>query len=490
MNTALAIILVFWLLSMGLAFASTHGKKMDMEQWAVGGRGLGSIFVFLLLAGETYSIFTLLGTSGIAYAKGAGAYFLIAFTVMGSMSSYWLLPPMWRYAKEKNLLSQSEFFASKYASPALGTFVAIVGAVALVPYITLLFKSMGILVSATSYGSIAPDIAIWVGMISLIVYVLVSGIHGSAWTSTIKDILIFVIILFLGIYIPIHYYGTHHEMFKTLDAAKPGFMVFRETGISIPWFLSTVILSSISYYLWPHNAPAIFSAKDEKTFRKNAGLFPLYALMVVVVYVIGFTAAMQIPGLTGSDSDYALLNLSMATFDPWVVGIIGATGLLATLVPGAMMLMTVSTMLTKNVYQPLFPNSDSKKITLVAKSLVVLVGVLCTYFALGKNDTLATLYITSFGMIAQLAPAFLCSLKKKNPLTTQGVFAGIIIGISIMVYTTFTKASIAGAFPALPSYIKDLNIGLIAMILNIVISLLVSQLTKPAEVMEAKLETH
>ena len=490
MNTALAIIALFWLLSMGLAFASTRGKKMDMEQWAVGGRGLGSMFVFLLLAGETYSIFTLLGTSGVAYAKGSGAYFLIAFTVMGSMSSYWLLPPMWKYAKEKNLLSQSEFFAAKYSSPALGTFVAIVGAVALVPYITLLFKSMGILVSATSYGSIAPDIAIWVGMISLIVYVLTSGIHGSAWVSTIKDVLIFVIILFLGIYIPIHYYGSHQGMFQALDAAKPGFLVFRESGVSLSWFLSTIILSSISYYLWPHNAPAIFSAKNEKTFRKNACLFPLYALMVVVVYVIGFTAAIQIPGLVGSESDYALLNLSMATFDPWVVGIIGATGLLATLVPGAMMLMTVSTMLTKNVYQPMFPNADSKQITLVAKTLVVLVGILCTYFALGKNDTLATLYITSFGMIAQMAPAFLCSLRKKNPLTTQAVFAGIIVGISIMVYTTFTKATLAGAFPTLPNYIKDLNIGLIAMMLNIAVSLAVSQFTKPVEVVAPKMETN
>lgn len=75
MNIALAIVF-FWLVAMGLAFASIRGKKMNMEQWAVGGRGLGAIFVFILLAGETYSIFTLLGTSGFAYSKGRRFIFL------------------------------------------------------------------------------------------------------------------------------------------------------------------------------------------------------------------------------------------------------------------------------------------------------------------------------------------------------------------------------------------------------------------------------
>ena len=271
-------------------------------------------------------------------------------------------------------------------------------------------------------------------------------------------------------------------MFKALEAVKPGFVTFQDTGLSLWWFWSTVILSTISYYLWPHNAPAIFSAQNEQVFRKNAGLFPVYALMVIVVYVIGFTAAVQIPGLVGSEGDQALLKLSMNTFNPWVVGLIGATGLLATLVPGAMMLMTVSTMLTTSVYQPMNPSASDKQITLVAKVLVVVVGTLCTYFALGKNDTLATLYITSFGMISQKAPGLLFSLKKKNPLSLPGVFFGILTGITIMVYTTFTKTTIAGLFPSLPVYIKDINIGMIAMILNVVVALVISQVFKPAEV--------
>lgn len=46
MNTALIIIFVFLLLAIYLGIRATRGKKMDLEQWSVGGRGFGTIFVF------------------------------------------------------------------------------------------------------------------------------------------------------------------------------------------------------------------------------------------------------------------------------------------------------------------------------------------------------------------------------------------------------------------------------------------------------------
>ncbi|MBX6764345.1 MAG: sodium:solute symporter family protein, partial [Rubrobacteraceae bacterium] len=70
MNVALAIILVFLLLAIYLGIRARRGKDMDLEQWAVGGRGFGTIFVFLLLAGEIYTTFTFLGGSGWAYGEG------------------------------------------------------------------------------------------------------------------------------------------------------------------------------------------------------------------------------------------------------------------------------------------------------------------------------------------------------------------------------------------------------------------------------------
>jgi SSS family solute:Na+ symporter len=41
--------------------------------------------------------------------------------------------------------------------------------------------------------------------------------------------------------------------------------------------------------------------------------------------------------LVGAEGDMALINLVFETFDPWFVGIIGATGFLASIVPCSIM---------------------------------------------------------------------------------------------------------------------------------------------------------
>ncbi|MFP3381623.1 sodium:solute symporter family protein, partial [Bacillus sp. SIMBA_069] len=79
---------------------------------------------FLLVAGEIYTTFTFLGGSGWAYSKGAPAYYVLSYISLAYVISYWLLPPIWRYAKENNLVSQSDFFVSKFKSPVLGILVA------------------------------------------------------------------------------------------------------------------------------------------------------------------------------------------------------------------------------------------------------------------------------------------------------------------------------------------------------------------------------
>lgn len=83
MNAALIIIFGVLLLSIFLGIRAQKGKDMNLEQWTVGGRGFGTVFVFLLMAGEIYTTFTFLGGSGWAYGKGGPAFYIIAYGMPG-----------------------------------------------------------------------------------------------------------------------------------------------------------------------------------------------------------------------------------------------------------------------------------------------------------------------------------------------------------------------------------------------------------------------
>src|SRR5512142_2412633 len=96
-----------------LGLRAARGREMSLEQWTVGGRGFGAVFVFLLMAGEIYTTFTFLGGSGWAYGKGAPAFYILCYGAIAYSLSYFLLPLIWRYAQPRRLVSQADFFVAE-----------------------------------------------------------------------------------------------------------------------------------------------------------------------------------------------------------------------------------------------------------------------------------------------------------------------------------------------------------------------------------------
>jgi SSS family solute:Na+ symporter len=481
MSSALLIIAAITLVALWLGVRARRGHDMSLEQWSVGGRSFGTAFVFLLMAGEIYTTFTFLGGSGFAYGKGAAAYYILSYATLAYILSYWLLPPIWRYAKANRLVSQPHFLSSKYASPALGVLVAIVDVVALVPYLVLQFKGLGIIVTTASYGVISPTAAIWIGAIVVTAYVTISGVRGSAWNSVLKDVMILAIVIFLGVYLPIHFYGGFSSMFHAIDTAKPGFLTFPEKGASVAWFQSTVLLTALGFFMWPHTFGSIYTARNERIFRRNAAVLPLYQLILLFVFFVGFAATLKVPGLKGSNIDLSLFHLSLQAFDPWFVGVIGAAGVLTALVPGSMILNAAATLLANDVYRGAVDRKAADaSVAKLARVLVPIIALVAVFFTLRGGETIVALLLMGYSFVTQLFPAVVTSLAARNWVTKQGAFAGIVAGVAVVAYTTLAHASIGQWFPSLPEKVKDLNIGLVALVINIVVLIIVSAVTQPS----------
>ena len=478
MNSALVIIFASMLFALVLGVMARRGREMSLEQWTVGGRGFGTLFVFLLSAGEIYTTFTFLGGSGWAYGRGAPTFYILAYGSLAYVLSYWLLPAIWRYATAERLHTQPDFFARKYASPWLGALVALVGVVALIPYMVLQLKGLGIIVGTASGGAISNTAAIWIGVAVVTAYVVVSGVHGSAWTAVVKDILILAIVLFLGIYLPARYYGGWQPMFDAIDKAKPGFLTLAPHGTSIIWFDSTVLLTALGFYMWPHSLAAVFTARNERVFRRNAVLMPLYQMILGLVFLVGFAAILQVPGLKGPQADLALLKISLKTFDPWFVGVIGAAGVLTALVPGSMILMTAAALFANNIVRVLRPAMSDGAVSLLARAVVPVIALVAVYFTLNGGDTIVALLLMGYAFVTQLFPAMIGSLMRRNPVTTPGAIAGIVVGIATVAVLTLTKATVASLFPFLPRPLQDLNVGIVALVLNLVALVAVSAVTR------------
>ncbi|RHW33434.1 sodium:solute symporter family protein [Lysinibacillus yapensis] len=477
MNAALIIIFLFAAIALYLGIRATRGKEMNVDEFAVGNKGFGTLFIFLLIAGEVYTTFTFLGGSGWAYSNGSAAYYVPAYICLAYVLSYWIIPKIWRFAKKNNVISQPQYFMKAYNSKGLGMVVAFIGLIALIPYIVIQLKGLGIIVSEASYGAITPVMASTIGAVIVTIYVVISGIHGSAWTAVLKDIMILFVIVFLGIYIPYHYFGGIQPMFEAVQAVKPEALSLAPEGYSVSWFISTIVLNAFGFYLLPQSFSVILSAKSQRALKKNAVTLPLYTLLILFAFFIGFAAIVQVPGLQGAEGDLSLLRLVMQTFDPWFVGIVGGAGLLTALVPVSVMIMSGAIGLMTGFYKLIRPQSTDRQQLTISKVFVVLIIIVAYLFTIKGGNALAILNIMSYGLITQLVPAIIFSFFNSKLMNKYGAIAGILTGVSIVLFNAVTAFKLKVIFPEIPSIINDINIGFVAIIVNIFIGIIVSLAT-------------
>lgn len=477
MNTFFILVGSILALAVVVSLLGRKHHSESLENWALGGRRFGAVFVFLLMAGEIYTTFTFLGASGFAYGKGGVVFYITTYTCLAFVSTYWLLPPIWRFATEMRLVTQPDFFEKKYQSPTLGFLVTVVSLVALVPYLILQLKGLGIIAVTLSDGRITNDTAVVSGGILMAFYVIASGMRGSAWAAAVKDSTIWIMCGLLGLYLPYHYYGGLGEMFRQIEQSKPGFLALPETGETIIWYCSTVVISALGLYMWPHTFSSIYTSRSEIVFRRNAVFLPLYAFVMLFAMLVGFAAVLQIPGLKGGEIDLALLKLSVATFDPWFVGLIGTAGILAALVPGSTILIASSTLISNNICKHVMRQDVGDGSTNIARLSVILIIVISLYFTLSSGDSIVAILIMGYSIMTQLFPALFTSLLPRNPFTKEGAAAGIVVGVGTVGLVTSTGITIATFFPDAPLQLKQINTGFIALTLNVIVAILISVAT-------------
>src|SRR5580765_8219987 len=222
---ALTIISVIVVIGSLLGFLARVHHKMDLEQWTVGGRGFGLVLVWLLMAGEIYTTFTFLGASGWAYSRGGPVLYVLGYAPLMYVVSFFIMPPVWEVGQKHRLQTQADFFQVRYGSTYLAAFVALVGVVCLIPYLQIQLTGLGLIVEVASFGGIHRTPAMIVGFGLVAAFVFASGIRGVAWVSIIKDILLLVAVVFIGIAVPHIYFGGVGKMFAALAHAKPDHLV-------------------------------------------------------------------------------------------------------------------------------------------------------------------------------------------------------------------------------------------------------------------------
>ncbi|MGB8957274.1 MAG: sodium:solute symporter, partial [Tumebacillaceae bacterium] len=438
MWVATAIVLVVVLI--GFLSGRNKSSRSSVEEWSVGGRRFGSLLVWFLVGADLYTAYTFLGLTSTAYTGGSLAFFAIPYSILAYTVAYFFLPKLWKVANRFKFTTLADYAKARFDSKLLSTLIAIVGILMLIPYIDLQLSGIQDTLQSAGSGIINVKAVVIVSFLLVALYTFFSGIKGPTYTAIIKDILIWVVMLFLVASLPIIHFGSWGSMIDTLAEKSPQMLTVPTSGPkSYAWFITAAFVSSLALFMWAHAATGVFTSKSANALRKNTMLLPLYNIVLILVIFIGLVAHQVLPA--GSNPRFALLDLIKMSYGGATQGIVYATIALASLIPCSIMAIGASNLFANNIYRDLIdPQVGAKKLTLITRSMVFVVIGLALLFGLLFPQALVSLQLLGVSGMVQIFPAIVFSLFWRNQ-TREATVAGLLVGLAVTFTVYATKSA-------------------------------------------------
>lgn len=185
-----------------------------------------------------------------------------------------------------------------------------------------------------------------------------------------------------------------------------------------------------------------------------------------------------------------LANPEIANLPNWVIALVAAGGLAAALSTAAGLLLVISTSISHDLIKKQLKPDISDKGELTAARISILVAILIAgYFGINPPGFVAAVVALAFGLAAaSFFPAIILGIFDKR-MNKEGAIAGMVVGIVLMLfYMMKFKLNMFGGGSSKDWWLgtSPEGFGTIAMIVNVVVSVVVSRMTPapPQDVQE------
>lgn len=464
------ILLLYLLVTLWIGLRAGRKASKSVTGYVAGDRAFGLLLMYFIFGATMFSAFAFLGGPGWAYSRGAAAFYILCYGVLGMTPWYWVGPRAARVGRAYGYVTQAQLLVGRFPSRVLSALMASLTVLAFIPYITLQMRGAGIVIEAVTEGHIPLWLGAGMAYGIVLVYVLTSGVSAVGWTNTFQGIFMLVIAWTLGLYLPMRLYGGVGAMFHEIAARRPELLTvpgLTASGEAWSWggYSTAILISAIGVSMWPHLFMKAFAAKDDRTIRRTVVLFPTFQLFLIPVFIIGF-AGVLFPE-SPPDPDFILPFLILRSELPaLMVGLFCAGALSASMSTGDALLHAGASVAVEDGVRPFHGLDDGQQRRLM-RALVVAMGAVAYFFALYEGVSLVVLLLSSYGIIAQFTPPLLAALYWRRA-TTAGVMSGLLAGTAVTLFFFFQ------------SHLRpmDLHEGILGLLVHVPVLVVVSLLTR------------
>ena len=417
---------VYVAFAMITAFLSRAGKSEDMQHYFLGDRKMGGFVSAMSYSATTYSAFMMIGLAGLTYAGGVGALGFELIYLMGVTLVLIFGPRFWLVGQKYGYVTPSEMLGHRYDSRSVAVVTALTSCVFLIPYAAVQLAGVGYLVSGMTDGGISFVTGTLLATVLAIVFSLIAGLRSVAWTDSLQSIMM-IIGATLVVAFVIHRLGGVGEFFGSLSADHPGhlsvpgngfFSLSMFIGLTLPW-----VFFSISN---PQVSQRLYTPGSMKDLRRMLLGFMFFGLVYTLVSVIwGFAARLHFPNL--ENGDLATPMLLASELVPTALGIIVMIGIVAAAVSTIdSIMLTLSSMITRDVYHVAQPAASEAKQLAIGKFILPVIALLAFGFAQLELDLIAVLSVSASAGLLVMVPAIIGTFFWRRG-TAAGVLASTLV---------------------------------------------------------------
>lgn len=473
---ALATIGAYLLCILAIGYRGWQVGTLEVDDWMAAGRDLGLVVLLFTYAATYHSAFAFLGIGGFVYGNGIGIFGAAFLWVVLSGLILWVLGSrIWLLGKRYGHITPSDVIGDLYDSVLLARLVSLTLIVVTFPYVAIQMIGSGLVFETATEGLVSFEVGAGLLLFVGVLYVWLGGLRATAWTDTIQGVFLFGAMWLAGwIFVFSAYRGPSAFWAALADNFAAYLTLPGPAGLFTPAFYTTFWFTfALGVTMLPHIFVRYVAARSPRVIRWTAAFGTGYlVLFYLPTAFLALGAVAAFPDLARPD---AAIPAVLYEFLPvWFASVVLAGAIAAAMSTADSQLHAVSTLITRDWYEPLAGDDvDEETVTRAARLLVPILGGLSYLIAIQQVEFILDLAAVSLYNAAQVFPILVGGLVWPRA-TKSGAVTGFVLGVVVTSALTFGVVS-----P--PSFVPGFAPGFHGLIVNVAAFVSVSALISDSD---------
>lgn len=464
-----------------LAYHAWHGarRSRSLDDFLIGGRGLGGVVIALSFYATFVSSVTFVGHAGKSFTRGPTWWLtcVIIFTTMVFIAWFVVAPPFVQQARKFGALTIPDFLGHRYRSSGLRRLAGLVTVAASLAYMTAVYD--GAARSLESLFEVDPLVIMGVIFVVVTAYTLCGGFHSVVATDAVQGLILFGGAIALPIAM-IAGKGGIGPLLESVRASQPTALNWT-SDMPLVTMIGLALGVGLKIIVEPRQLSRFYGLSSSEQLRRGRWIAPAFLFLTYLCMLpVGFLAHAYVPttvvlqdGVVESDKVVpALLGDEIN-----VLGLVFGAFFLTALAAAAMSsLDSVLLVAASSVdHDVLAPGREQQSAMRWTRLWVLILSATAAGLALTRSGIVEMSSFSGSMYAACFLPALVVGLFWKRA-TRSGALASLVVGFGVT--AGWFAAKKLKLFPGF-AWLHEVYLGVTISLTTYVVVSLLSE--KPSE---------